>query len=403
MLNKLRFVGLISLLVSITANASDEISWQVSKSKERVLVVNQVNLDFQKSFWLLNLFANPRLKAVNHDYYAKGVINNFIDNYEIQRAIDLREIGIEIINDYLELGFGKKIFNWSQVFELNPTDVVCSRDFTDVLNWERIGMTGAWLKTYFRDWGSSEGIVSFFTPARLPVSDNHWFVLPKGISLQECILPKNQKQYSGKISANIAGFDINLLGHYGYNPFAYFQLINILPDGQIVLRPVYYRRHMTGLSASRTLLLDIVFRTEAAYFVPETKAQDDSYVQTVLSLERFWPKLFRLNNLHLVLQYSRERIIQNGKHPSPDNWARIFKNHLGGQINLDINPDLKLYLKSIYNLDLKDSYLNCGTQLQISDKAKLNLSADVLSGAENSFFGQFDNQDRIKLNIEYLF
>lgn len=402
----LTFGFLILLLICcVQPSRAHFISWRTLMNKENLFQEATINFELKKNIGQGKFFFSPCFQADNQNG-SEGVITNLVDNYKTQRMVDIKEVGIAYQKNALEIGLGKKIFNWGQTFEINPVDAMNPRDYSDLLDWEKIGVAGAWAKVYLGNQGMIEALGSFFTPARLPMQKkNQWFLpLPEGLLFKERILPKQSLQFSGRLSLIARGWDLDILGHYGCNPFPYFLAEKNLSLSSIAITPVYFRYSMFGVSCAKTLLKNIVFRGEAGYFTPDKTSKDDSYLQTVFCLDRFWPNVVKQSSLHTVVQYARETIAVKGKNPSPDNWARIFKNHISSTINLDI-PDwrLGLKLKTLYNVSEKDSYSEITASLEPMENLNVEVAVDILEGPKNSFFGQYSEKDRLKINIKYLF
>jgi len=386
------------ILIAQASSANNSfISFKVTANQETQLGFSVINLDLKKSTDHWQVFASPRYQTAYQDgYFDNKIMASLLDNYGLQRFLDLREIGISYNTDYLEMGLGKKIFNWEQTFEINPVDIINPRDFTDLLDWEKIGVTGAWLKIYLSDWGTVEGASSFFVPARLPMhKENQWFLpLPIGLILGERILPqKTSLQNSGRLCLNIASWDLSLFGHNGYNPFPYFAL----QDSRI--NQIYFTQSMFGLSFAKEIWADVIFRGETAYFIPEKKAKDDSYLQTVLSFDRLWSDE-STETLHFVVQYIREIVLKKGENSNPNSFGRIFKNYLGTRLESDTDR-FNIQVKNLWQIGEYDVYLQVAGKYKMLENLSLDCVIDILQG--NGFFGQYDEKDRLKLVLKYLF
>ncbi len=84
--------------------------------------------------------------------------------------------------------------------------------------------------------------------------------------------------------------------------------------------------------------------------------------------------------------------------------ARVFTNSILSTITYKFSDTLELETKIFFNMDSHLSYvIKPEIRYDINDAFKMTFGIDFVDGVEDTFFGQFDNDDRSYLFLRYSF
>jgi len=372
------------------------------------------------------------LATVNDKAAAYSAVEFRDDQSDPSRnRVYLDEAYIDYFSANFDLRLGKQIIVWGKADGINPTDNITPWDFSDILDTddERIGVVGLKTDFYIGNWSLEGVVVPTFTPSVLPPQNSRWFpefpsmipnpyypvlgppFLQATYAFLEPMLPDanfQSAQLAGKISSSVGGWDFSLSYYYGYDDLpTYRQSQSLEGDSLVVLlQPRYFHRDALGGDFA-TALGKWGLRGEAAYFFtadpdgsdPEI---DDPYFQYVIGIDRTLSNVIGDNNLFVLMQWIQEiPKFDTGYHIYDLN--HIFQKSISVKLEYESGAFSKISLEGVYNLKKGDYYIHPGFSYQLSDGVELKLTADILGGDSDSFFGSFRDNKRLQARMKYSF
>ncbi|MFP4058273.1 MAG: DUF1302 family protein [Candidatus Brocadiia bacterium] len=319
-----------------------------------------------------------------------------------------------------EFRLGEQIFAWGTADGYNPTDNLNPRDYLDLADSEKIPVF-ALSATYYLDEVTSlqAVLVPFFTPSRFDGQDSRWSFFPAEPPLDfDRDLPADSlsnMQVGLRARTSVRGWDFSLSYFDGYNDIGrptltYERFAPLGPLGPVVLRPEGVR---FAYDKVRTLGFDFAttwkhvgLHGEVAHTWTDGD-RDDSYLQYVLGIDYTWADIRPGQNLRLVLEYAGEEVTSRGPERDgvpPTRLGRYLDDSILARIVYELDETRKLELKGVANLRGDDNfYLQPAFTWDLRENLRLKLGADIFTGAGESFFGQFDDNDRFFLLLQYYF
>ena len=349
-----------------------------------------------------------------------------------RNRIYIDEAYLNLYFDNLDIKLGKQIYSWGRADGFNPTDNLSSWDFTDILDIEdeKIGVISARADYYIDDWTITGVVLPTFTESLLPQNNSRWYPseiknpfypfaggerIGAKFNLTDPVKPDeifSNLQYALKLSGTLGGWDFSLSWFDGYDDLPALhtqaQLSQDLSEIAVTAEPVYHRRKSVGADFA-TIIGDVNFRGEAAYYITEDWEGkdpfiDDPYFQYVLGADYTFNDLIGDNDLFVLLEWVQE--IQ-----TPDrntvyqitDLNHIFRKTVMGKLDFKFDDYSKLYVNYVWNIETKDWYFQPGIDVSITDGVQLRTSVDLLGGEEDSFFGTYKDNNRVQVRLKYSF
>ncbi len=340
---------------------------------------------------------------IDSEGFAQGALDGPAERSGERIIANLREAYVDYKRNRLTLRIGKQIFDWSVTDTISPSDNLSPRDWTDILESERVGIPAAYLRFGYGAYAEL-AYIPWFTPSKLPVIGGRWERdLPPGLVNEEQeIIGRNHGQASLRIGAALEGFDLNAVYYRGYSFSPSFKLMPA-SGGLFGLVPMARFEEVYAVSAVRAVG-GYSLRGEAGYF---RQRNEDDFAQFVLGIDREWSGILKpVDSLYILLQYADEIVTQ---HDNPVGFATIdFRRILNkacmakATYSFDAERRWTLKLEGSYNLGDKDGFFEPAL---IYRKRSIELEAgvDILSGGEQTFFGGYGGNDRFYTKITYKF
>ncbi|MGR5149496.1 hypothetical protein ACQKP8_23490 [Photobacterium alginatilyticum] len=306
--------------------------------------------------------------------------------------IELAQAFVRYRKDDHEWTIGRQYVDWRVTDTISVADVWAPRDFSDVLDPQSLALPAL----RWRWFGSLQLDMIYspeFSPSRLPT----------GIWQQEAIplLPQDssavREQLGMRISRNWRQQDLAIYGYrgYGYSPAARLETGGI--------RPYYERQHILGGTWVSPLDGSALLRSEIGYVWQENS---DDYLQWVLALEKeFFEVLGEQDHWLLLLQTANEKVMRAGEQlPGWVDFRRVFRDNLMGRISWDPQGDEELQLIMEWSIDTANNgqYWELSTKRRLNDYASISLSWQQLSGSEQSFWGRYNDRDRVGVSVMWV-
>jgi hypothetical protein len=321
---------------------------------------------------------------------------------------------------------GKQIFAFGTADLLNPTDVLNPVDYTDLIDSEKIGVFALDASVHPLDELELRAIlIPTFTPSRLPLENERFSPIPPGgifvegpggllgpIEVARRKIPdgKDALQAAFRISGSVRGWDLSATYVTGFNRLPVLVPENLAAPPFVKLRPEFDRIHMFGGDFATTFDLplfgEIEAHGEAAQFFTQG-GRDDDYLQFVLGTRYTFADPVIGKETNLTLEYAGE--VVNGHRTEKDvlsagAFTRAFKSAVLSRLVWKPIGRLELSTTFAWIAHGPDSiYLNPEARYEFGAHTKIVAGADILEGTRKSFFGQFDEDDRMYLSLKLTF
>lgn len=353
----------------------------------------------------IRFFASPVLWLDNDDY-ADGIIKRLEDRDKRRESINADEFYLDIRGRDFDVRLGKQIFAWGQALIYNPTDNLSPWDYSDLLDYYKIGQFALDGKYYWKNLTFGAALIPTFTPSRLPRPDTHFSFTPSDFQypINERDFPKTtigNVQYALKVSATgIKGWDFSLSYYDGFN-----DITTPIIENNNTLTPTYTRIRVPGMDVSR-MFGKMGVHAEIAQFISEGETADD-YLHTILGINYKWTDLISTHNLGISLEYAREDVTHKGRAPNrfeSSGLGRVFKNSVISRLTYELSDTARFTLFATANfMPSTNTYIQPKFEYSFIDNVWVEGGFDILNGRKSTFWGQFDDEDRSFLTVKYSF
>ena len=355
--------------------------------------------------YLGKILIAPKL-IFDNDNYSSSYIDALEDKNIRRLSFNLEEYYAEFNFSNFDLKVGKQIFSWGKADGFNPTDNLNPRDYIDLfVEEEKIGVPAVNLLYYWNDFTFDLVFIPTYTPTRLPlINSRHSFLDPEtptvvnGRELPADTLSSSQSGI--RILRHISGWDLSVSYYDGYDDLT---LATVEDDGS--LTPRYNRMKVIGGDFATTFA-GLGVHGEAAQFIYDGE-NDENYFQYILGIDYTWTNIIYDHDIFLIVEYMGENTTekrQRNKKTFGSGLGRVFTNSFLSTITYKLSDTLELENKLAFNMDSHLSYvIKPEIRFDISDNLKLTFGLNFIEGVQDTFFGQFDNDDRSYFFLKYSF
>ena len=329
----------------------------------------------------------------------------------------IREFYVDILLDNMEFRLGKQQVVWGEAIGLRITDVVNPQDYREFILDDfidsRIPIWMAKANVFINDWNIELLWIPVFEPDReaLPGSDWVWTfndIDAPGTTIREF----NPEEPENEFVNSEAGIRISGLAG-GWNLSAsYLYVWDDSVTRHVEFNPMTYTLDVTQ-KYHRLPHWGFTFANAFGSFVPrgefsfaqgkQYNTADDSAEEGLVQRDYLYYMLgsdYSLSNATVTLQWVQkivmdydEDIYEPGIQTNYSLWI---------QANL-INETLKPELLAIFNPVDEGWLVRPKIAYEITDAVTVTAGADILSGPTRSFFGQFEENDRVYARCKYNF
>ena len=332
--------------------------------------------------------------------FAHGYINNKTES-GYRWAADIREGYIEYIRNQFRFRVGKQIFDWSVTDLVSPSDNLNPRDWTHLIEWEKVGVPAIDIRMGY-DHFLEFVYIPYFTPSKLP--RGRW----ERLEMENYEVEGGGGQYAIRAGTTFKGFDLtaSFFDGFSYNPAVRvdvpkvgFDSAGMPPMSTPHFHPRYYRERVWAATLAKEIYQGYMLRTEVGYFDQEI---GNNFFQYVIGVDREWNDVFRpTDNLYLLLQHAGD---------TSSEFERVgdFRRGLSDSVILkakyafDDRERWALGLEAVYSLENSGSYVKPSVAYK-KDNMTIEAGVAIMSGAKETFFGGYGRNDYGYLQVSWEF
>ena len=375
----------------------------------------------------ITLRVDPRINFDSLSIDSNDGTQFFIEDNEYRPTYTLNEAVISWYGEAIEIEIGKKIYTWKVADGFSPLDTLNPVDIIELMDPEKIGIPSISVLKMFNAATLQVVVLPFFVPDRQPSDTSRWtsddpegradFKKKFGIEPVNVdagrLFPDdslNNASLAARLSSStfLDGWDLALVYRYGHSTRGVLRNdIDILTLPLVRQTTEYPEYKLYGFSFS-TVANDFEFHGEAGYYDTIDNLKDEDYLSYIVGMNytnyEWFSNLF--DEIRFVAEYAGEEITKKRDEESSFSnigVSRGMTSDIITSIEFKINEDHSFKTSYIYNFADEDSLVDLFMESQLNDHLKITYGFQKLSGRENSFFGQWDNNDKafIRMSIQY--
>jgi len=358
----------------------------------------------------VRLFVAPDLRWDSH-HTSAGTFDE-LNRKEVRRPIfHFKEAYVEYHKGPWEVRLGEQIFAWGTADSYNPTDNLNPHDYVDLVDNEKIPVFALSTTYHISDFTSFQFvIVPLFTPSRFDGQESRWSFFPAAppdLDFQRHLPGDNlgNIQFAARAKTSTCGWDLSLSYFDGFNDVGRPYLSYDAFGAPQTVHFDFDRIRVVGFDFATTWR-DIGIHGEISHTWTQAH-HDDSYLQYVFGIDYTFADIRPGQNLRLILEYAGERVTSYGHDRDgvpPTRLGRYLDGSLLARAVYEINESASVELKACANLRSSNNYyIQPSFTFDVNESLRLTAGLDIFVGSSDTFFGQFDQNDRFFLSVEYYF
>ena len=354
------------------------------------------------------------------DDYPDPVREEYRTNFSGKGVFDqvFRELYAQIFMDNVSLKLGRQQVVWGEAIGLRITDVVNPQDFREFILDDfidsRIPLWMAKAELYKDDWTLELLWIPFFEPDRpaLPGSEWEWTFdrirSPPGVTVVEKTpdTPADSLENSelgGRILGLLGGWDLAASYLYGWDRRSARHTRFDPRTFTLTVEPRFHRAHVFGLTLANAFG-PFVPRAEISYHIgkyfntldrtdPDGVVKKPYLYYMVGTDYKISDYLFNLQFIQKVTRDYSEQIFEDEVQNNVSLWvqAKFFHETL--------RPEILI----LYSANDGSWLIRPKVAYELTDHVITTVGSDIITGSPKDFFGQFDSNDRIYVEIKYSF
>ncbi|MBI4831920.1 MAG: hypothetical protein HY801_10285 [Candidatus Lindowbacteria bacterium] len=351
------------------------------------------------------------------DDFTHGFVDDFEDDDVKRNYFNFTEAFLDIYFETSDLRLGKQIINWGKADVFNPTDNITPTDYSNLLDDEDIGVVAVNYNYYWMDWNLQLVGVPGFTPTRLPPEGARFSLVPPDPSLpvEDPDLPPNtieNSQVGARLKTTYRGWDFSASYYDGVNDIpsptlSYGEMF--IPFPPFILSvptsivPAFNRFRAFGGDFATTFD-KWGLHGEAAQFIFDGDTQD-SYFQYVLGFDYTKSDIIFDHDLFIIVEYIGLDVTDHGNDLDTGTpLDKVLMSALATNIKYEFTEYTRLEIRGILDFyQGEDYYVQPELIHELTDNFEIALGLDILGGPESTFFGQFEDGDRVYAKLKYTF
>jgi hypothetical protein len=323
---------------------------------------------------------------------------DFADRSIQRPAFSLRRYSATLHKGKFTVELGRQFIRWGKTDILNPVDRFAPKDYSmSVVNPEFLGVIAA-RATIETGANSSVELVwqPYFTPARTPLLDQRWTVLPQ--AAEGVIIADDGARYPGR--SQFGARWNHIASRYEYS-LIYFDGFNYLPlftsqfnpqTNTLGLQRYYRELRLYGASAAVPLPWFTV-KGEAAYF-SSTTPDTDEYALYVVQLERQWKEWSFVGG---YAGEARTRVGNPLEFQPDEGFAKSFIGRAAWTIDANRSLDVEAAVRAGGSFTLFEYSQAYGQHWRAT------AGYAWIRGEMSDFIGQFHRNSYVSLALRYSF
>ena len=384
---------------------------------------------------VLNLYVMPTF--IEEDFYDEY---RYSDQFRVMRngsisneafEVNIRELFVNYASGKYRLRAGNQVFNWGTADVFNPTAYFNPFDLRELLFKDddelKLGVPAV-SAMLFLDWFNIETVfVPLHVGSAFPVRNNFWAIEYREapfpvevIQMQEMEVTAANMGYGIRLTKNIRGVDVSASGYHG-------------PDREPFLRPleteVVPNQPVTVLVQPETRVInaggmDVVFtwdrftiQGEGAFTMDKPGVVEQEFSQNVelpFQVKRSPHYAYAVGfNYFVPMDWLLEDHAGNtlftvewaqSKYTDSSLMAPLFSDILTMRFE-DQYWDNRIEFKLTYIMDVKESAFILWPEMgyDFRNGFKMNLAYQHIEGNNDSLFNYYEDNDFIKLGLQYAF
>ncbi len=391
------------------------------------------------------LIANVEINELMGDTEFKLIIRAESDSarvvdperFYIREGYVSHDIYFDSLFDSLNLKVGKIIYSWGNADELKPVDILNPQDMTFLLfkpvNERKYGAFSCAATLYLNSNTFVEAVViPEFVPNDLETNafvfkDLLELMTNPMYTLNTPEMPADnmhRMNYGMRVGFMPWGMDLHLEFFKGYDKLPIIELSLITPPPVMTLSatPVYKSLEMYGLDLQKNLFSDNTLRAEIAYFRKGkffslyNNEADPMTSPLVLDLVSGGAGIIEkdmieytvgIDWMNIILKRAYLNVMVNGQIILYHNETIDQEEHtysLISTLEYAFKRDkIRLKIREFYNINDEAMIIGFETTYRISTSFTMTFGGWIFSGDEDSYYGQFSDDDFLYLKLEAKF
>lgn len=352
-------------------------------------------------------FFSATLHADNRDL-SSSVTHQIHDRMAKRPAFSVNEAYVEWEERRLKVRAGKQKILWGRADGVNPTDRFAVRDYTDLIDPERLGVA-ALRADLFLDGASLQLVAApFYSPSRLGQPTTRW--RPTLDGLPAAAAPFSWPANSG--SNGSYGIKLDLERTNWEGSVSYSRAINPLSGGRRlggqIVEPFFNKQRALGFDFSRGIAAGSCEVHAEAAWVTTVGGRADDYLQYVFGGRRAFIDVVADHDLDLGLEWAGEYVTSRRRDPLINEQSALDRWYKGSALidaDLEITEFVTWSVSGGYTVKGRDSYL-VSTEIswRATDLLALTAGFDALSGKGGSTTAAlYERNDRLRLEATVYF
>ena len=394
-------------------------AYRIADDSELTKIENSLDLKFSHNFGDL---ATIKLDVLGM-YDAIYDVNDDLDvedEDEYHAYIDPREATLNLSFEKFEMRLGRQIVNWEKTDSLRVLDVVNPLDLREFTfdDFENIRIP-LWMGNFeyyvTSDYSLQFLIIPDMTFTELAHTGSEFELaraaVPAGLTLnvndeETPDVNAEHTEYGVRFQGMANGWDFSVNYLYSWNDQPFKEKALNSATGTLTVAPAHERLHVIGGSVVN-VFFDTVVRLELAAKVGEHFSVDDATIKDMLvdktTLEYALAFERDIWSISWLLQAYQKYILDYEDMIAPDEDVTTL---LTLRVAKDLNQEetLKAELRTEYRVNDGDYHVRPELEYAITDAWKATLGADIMGGGDDdTFYGQFNDNDRLYASLRYSF
>lgn len=334
-----------------------------------------------------------------HDQVERSAHLDLFDRTIERPALSVRRLSLIANKGKFTFEAGRQFIRWGKADLLNPTDRFAPKDYLNVVEPEFLGVWAARL-TYESGSNTVDMVWQpVFTPARTPLLDQRWTVLPSAaaqLAIEDIgARYPTRSQWGARWNHNAAGYEYSFSYFDGYN---YLPLFNVFPGSTPLsagLQRYYPRLRLYGGDAAFPTRI-VTIKAEAAYYTT-TRNQTDEYLLYVLQLER------QQGEWSFVGGYAGEVVTNSTGNPLQFSPERGFARSFLGRTAYTISPTKSVSIQALLRQNGRGAFVQPEYSQTFGQHWRLTTGFTLIRGNDMDFIGQYHRNSFASLTVRYSF